>query len=152
MNILIYPHEILRKEARPVEGIDGWLQGFVDQMISKMYEAKGVGLAANQVGNPLQVVVLDVTPSEDGPHPIVLLNPVITAAEGTETNEEGCLSVPNYSAKIKRAARVEVKGFDRNGKEIRIEGEGLLARCLQHELDHLQGVCFVDKLSPLKKR
>jgi len=151
MKILIYPHEILAAKAEPVTQIDGKLQGFIDSMIKKMYEAEGVGLAANQVGSPIQVVVMDITPSEEGPHPVVLLNPVITETEGTATHEEGCLSVPGYSAKVTRPARVEVKAYDRHGKEIRLEGEGLLSRCLQHEIDHLNGICFVDRLSPLKK-
>ncbi len=151
MKILIYPHEILAAKAEPVKKIDGMLQDFIDRMIKKMYEAEGVGLAANQVGSPIQVVVMDVTPSEEGPHPVVLLNPVITETEGSATHEEGCLSVPNYSAKVTRPARVEVKAYDRHGKEIRLEGEGLLSRCLQHEIDHLNGICFVDRLSPLKK-
>ncbi len=151
MKILIYPHEILSTKAEPVREINGQLQSFIDKMIAKMYKAEGVGLAANQVGAPIQVMVMDVTPSEEGPHPVVLLNPVITETEGTTTHEEGCLSVPNYSAKITRPARVEVKAYDRHGREIRLEGEGLLSRCLQHEIDHLQGICFVDRLSPLKK-
>ena len=151
MKILIYPHEILGTRAEPVREIDGRLQDFIDRMVKKMYEAEGVGLAANQVGNPIQVVVMDVTPSESGPNPVVLLNPVITETEGSAAHEEGCLSVPGYSAKVTRPARVEVKAYDRHGKEIRLEGEGLLSRCLQHEIDHLHGVCFVDRLSPLKR-
>ncbi len=151
MKILVYPHEILKKKAEPVGTIDGALQDFIDEMIELMYKAKGVGLAANQVGRAIRLFVMDVSGSEEPPNPVVIINPVITALEGSEIAEEGCLSVPQYSAKLKRAALVEVKGFDRNGKEIRLEGEGLAARCLQHEIDHLDGICFVDRLSPLKR-
>ena len=151
MKILVYPHEILSARAEPVREIDGKLQGFIDRMITRMYQAEGLGLAANQVGEPIQVVVMDTTPSEAGTNPVVLLNPVVTETEGMATYEEGCLSVPNYSAKVTRPARVEVKAYDRHGKEIRLEGEGLLSRCLQHEIDHLHGICFVERLSPLKK-
>jgi len=151
MKILIYPHEILGTRAEPVREIDGKLQVFIDRMITRMYQAEGVGLAANQVGEPIQVMVMDITPSEEGANPIVLLNPVVTETEDTATHEEGCLSVPNYVAKVTRPARLEVKAYDRHGKEVRLEGEGLLSRCLQHEIDHLHGICFVERLSPLKK-
>ncbi len=151
MKILIYPHEILRQEARPVEKIDGEFQGLIDQMLEMMYKAKGVGLAANQIGELKQLVIMDVTPSEEGPNPIVLINPRITELEGEEVGEEGCLSVPNYTAPVKRAFRLHLTGYDRNGKDVRIEAEGLLARCIQHELDHLKGICFVDRLNPVRK-
>ncbi len=151
MKILIYPHEILATKADPITEINGEMQGLIDRMIATMYKAEGVGLAANQVGRPIRLLVMDVSPPEEGPQPITIINPVITAQEGTATHEEGCLSVPNYSAKITRPARVEVKGYDRHGREIRMEGEGLVSRCLQHEIDHLNGICFVDRLSPLKK-
>ena len=134
MKILIYPHEILRQEARPVERIDGEFQGLIDQMLEMMYKAKGIGLAANQIGELKQLVIMDVTPSEEGPNPIVLINPRITELEGEEVGEEGCLSVPNYTAPVKRAFRLHLTGYDRNEKEVRIEAEGLLARCIQHEL------------------
>ncbi len=151
LKIMIYPHEVLATKAEPVKKIDGAFQSFVDSMITTMYAAKGVGLAANQVGSLKRVLVMDVTPSEEGPNPIVIVNPVITASEGSEKAEEGCLSVPGYSASLVRPAMIEVKGYDRHGKEIRLEGGGLLARCVQHELDHLDGICFVERLSPLKK-
>lgn len=151
MKILVYPHEILKTKATPVERIDGALQKFIDDMIDLMYRAKGVGLAANQVGRPIRLFVMDVSGAEEPPNPIVIINPVITEVDGSEVAEEGCLSVPNYSSKLKRAARVEVKGFDRHGKEICFESQGLGARCIQHEIDHLDGICFVDRLSPLKR-
>lgn len=151
MKILIYPHEILATKAEPVKTIDGQLQKFIDDMIETMYKAKGIGLAANQVGSPIRLMVMDTSPREPDPSPFVVINPIITAAEGSEIDEEGCLSFPHYSAKISRAKRVEIKGFDRNGKELIFQGEDLIARCIQHEIDHLDGICFVDRLSPLKK-
>lgn len=151
MNILVYPHEILRTKARPVETIDGALQDLIDSMIETMYRASGVGLAANQVGELRELVVMDVSPEGEGPRPIVLVNPVIVASEGEVVEPEGCLSVPDYSAEVKRAARVEVRGYDRHGGEISMECEGLLSKCVQHELDHLQGICFVERLGPVKR-
>ncbi len=151
MKILIYPHEILRQEARPVDKLDGEFQVLIDQMLEMMYKARGVGLAANQIGELRQLVVIDVTPSEEGPNPIVLINPRITEWEGEEAGEEGCLSVPNYVAPVKRAFRLHVTGYDRNEREIGFDAEGLLARCIQHELDHLKGICFVDRLNPVRK-
>jgi peptide deformylase len=149
--ILIYPHEILRQEAQAVNRIDGEFQGLIDQMLEIMYKAKGLGLAANQIGEPKQLVVMDITPSKENPKPIVLINPRITELEGEEVSEEGCLSVPNYTAPVKRAFRLRLLGYDRNGKELKLEAEGLLARCIQHELDHLKGICFVDRLNPVRK-
>ncbi len=151
MKIYVYPHEILKKKAEPVREINGALQKFIDDMIELMYRAKGVGLAANQVGEAIRLFVMDVSGSEEPPNPIVIINPVITAQEGSEVAEEGCLSVPRYSAKLGRASLVEAKGFDRQGKEIVIEADGLTARCIQHEIDHLDGICFVDRLSSIKK-
>ncbi|NDY41999.1 peptide deformylase [Dissulfurirhabdus thermomarina] len=149
--ILVYPHDILRTPAEPVHRVDQAIQELIDEMLETMYAASGVGLAANQVGELKRLVVMDVTPREQGPSPIVLVNPRITLAEGEDVCEEGCLSVPEYSARVKRAQRVQVCGYDRNEKEVCIEAEGLLARCIQHELDHLEGICFVDRLAPVKK-
>lgn len=150
-NILVYPHEILKTKAEPIQRVDGDLQRLIDEMLETMYAAPGLGLAANQVGVLKQLVVMDVTQAEEGPHPIVLINPRITALEGEEKAEEGCLSVPNYFASVKRATRVEVVGYNREEQEITVQAEGLLARCVQHELDHLQGICFVNRISPLKR-
>lgn len=150
-NILVYPHKILRSQARPVERIDGAFQDLIDEMIEIMYGAKGVGLAANQIGELLELVVMDVSAEGDRPQPIVLVNPVIDASEGEVVEPEGCLSVPDYTAEVKRAARVHVSAYDREGREVSLECEGLLAKCVQHELDHLKGICFVDRLGPVKK-
>ena len=153
MKVLIYPHEILKKVSEPVRNIDGALQRFIDDMIKTMYEAEGVGLAANQVGEPIQVIVFDCeTDDKRGKHPMVLLNPRIVEAAGEMVGEEGCLSVPGYGAKIRRAESILVKAFDREGREVEIEAQGgLLSKCLQHEIDHLNGICFVDRLSPVKR-
>ncbi len=151
MKILVYPHEILKQKADPVKEIDGQLQTFIDDMFDTMYKAEGIGLAANQVGKLIQVVVLDVGNEDGGRNRFAIINPFIAEAEGEEVAEEGCLSVPGYGAPVKRASRVLVKGIGRDEKEIEIEAEGILARCLQHELDHLNGVCFVDRLNPVKR-
>ncbi|HID97146.1 MAG TPA: peptide deformylase [Thermodesulfobacteriaceae bacterium] len=151
MNILVYPHKILKQKARPVENIDGKLQKLIDQMLDTMYLAKGIGLAANQVGVLKQLFVMDITPSGETPEPVTVINPRIIDSYGEEVQDEGCLSVPSYSASIRRPAGVMLEGYDRDGKPIRMEAEGLMARCIQHELDHLYGICFVDRLSSLKK-
>jgi len=153
VKILIYPDEILATKAQPVTELNDRLLKLVEDMFETMYKAKGIGLAANQVGVLQQVVIMDLgRRGEDAkPDPIVLINPVITASEGEICDVEGCLSVPNYSEKVKRAQRIQVMAYDQRGKEIRMEAEGLLARCIQHELDHLNGICFVERLSPLKR-
>ncbi|MDA8161386.1 MAG: peptide deformylase [Desulfobacteraceae bacterium] len=151
MKILVYPHEILRQKALPVKSIDGEVTSIVDDMIKTMYEAKGVGLAANQVGILKRIIVIDVNPPEEGRRPIVLINPCIIESEGEATDVEGCLSLPNYSEKVTRAEKIIAAGYSRDEKEVKIEAEGFLARCIQHEIDHIEGTCFVERLSPLKK-
>ncbi|MBA2848131.1 peptide deformylase [Thermosulfuriphilus ammonigenes] len=150
--IVIYPDPPLRETASPVEEIDGQLQKLIDDMIETMYAAKGVGLAANQVGELKRLVVMDVSQKDGHPGEIlVLINPEIIEAEGELYEEEGCLSLPGYAAKVKRHARVLARAYDRQGREFELEGEGLLARAIQHELDHLNGILFIDHLSPLKR-
>jgi len=151
MKILIYPHEILRTNSDPVKKIDGGLQSLIDHMIDTMYRAGGVGLAANQVGKPIRLAVIDCVPEEERGNPLILINPIIVEKEGEIVKEEGCLSIPGYTAKIGRAERVLVRAYNRDGKEIEIEAKGLLSRCLQHELDHLSGICFVDRLGPVRR-
>lgn len=141
----------MRSKAEPVEAVDAGLLRLVDDMIETMYQAEGVGLAANQIGELKRLVVVDVTRPEGRPSPMALINPRITAMEGELMEPEGCLSVPNYTAPVRRALKVQVEGYDRNGKGLVIEAEGLLARCIQHELDHLDGICFVDRLNPVKR-
>ncbi len=151
LEIRKYPDEVLKKKALRVENIDRSLQRLIDDMIETMYAAPGIGLAAPQVGISKRLVVLDVSLGEEKNALIVLINPEITDTEGFADSDEGCLSVPGYTSAIKRAERVTVKGLDRNGKPVQIEGDGLLARALQHEIDHLDGVLFVDRMSSIKK-
>lgn len=132
---------VLRQVAKPVEKFEGYLHTLLDDMIETMYEADGVGLAAPQIGISKRIVVIDV-----GDGPIELINPRIISAEGEELDVEGCLSVPSVRGEVKRAAKVTAEGFNRRGEKVEITGEGLLARALQHELDHLDGILFIDKV------
>ena len=151
LEIRKYPDEVLKKKALPVENIDKDLQRLIDNMIETMYAAPGIGLAAPQVGVSKRLIVIDAS-TKDEKHPlIVLINPEITEADSFIDSEEGCLSVPGYTSTIKRAGRVVVKGLDRNGKSVHVEGTGLFARALQHEIDHLDGVLFVDRMSSIKR-
>lgn len=146
------PDAVLRQEAKEVTDINGKLQRLIDDMTETMYAAPGLGLAANQVGELQRLIVFDVSHKEGKARkPQVVLNPCILAAEGDITHEEGCLSVPDFSAEVRRHAKVLVKGLDREGKPIEITGEGLLAVVLQHEIDHLNGILFIDHISRLKR-
>jgi peptide deformylase len=155
--ILTFPEAFLRESARPVKDIDGKLVTAIDDMVQTMYAAPGIGLAAPQIGLDQRVIVLDVnddedaTPADRGKNLLRLVNPVIAEREGEITWEEGCLSVVDFRAEVKRAARVLVKAFDPDQKEIAIEADGLLAVALQHEIDHLEGTLFIDRLSRLKR-
>jgi len=149
-----FPDPVLRKKTAPVGAIDNDLCRLIDDMVETMHAAPGVGLAANQVGIPLQVAVIDISShEEDGKkHPlVVLINPEIISQEGSVVAEEGCLSVPDFTEKVKRAARVKVRAKDRTGKAFELDADGLMAKALQHEVDHLNGVLFIDRLSPIKK-
>jgi len=150
--ILVAPHPTLKLRCRPVAaGDDAAMRELVARMFRAMYIAPGIGLAAPQVGVALRVAVIDLAP-DDKPAPHVLINPEIVAASKEQaTREEGCLSLPNMYAEITRAAQVKVRYLDLEGARREIEGSGLLAACLQHELDHLDGVLFVDHLSALKR-
>ena len=149
--IKIFPDRILRQKAKPVGDLNGELVRLVEGMFATMYEARGIGLAAPQVGYGLRVIVFDIEHPEGEKDPHVLVNPVILEAEGEDIMEEGCLSVPGIRAEVKRAARVLVKGYDLDGKEVSIEADGLLARVLQHEVDHLDGILFFDRLSRIRR-
>ncbi|OGW30477.1 MAG: peptide deformylase [Nitrospirae bacterium GWC2_42_7] len=151
LEIKKYPDKILKKKTSPVDSIDDELQSLIDNMIETMYAAPGVGLAAPQVGVSKRLAVLDISSKEDKFPLIVLINPVISNKEGIIEFEEGCLSVPDYTAKVERAEQVLVNAVDRQGKPFEIEAEGLLAIALQHEIDHLDGVLFIDRISPLKR-
>jgi len=151
LKILTYPDPRLTKTAPPVRNIDGDIVQLVNDMLETMYAAPGVGLAATQVGSPHRVLVMDVDHENPQKHVYKLINPLITRSEGEITWEEGCLSVVDFTAEVRRAAQVEVVAFDENEKEIKIAAEGLLAVALQHEIDHLDGKLFIDRISRLKR-
>ena len=142
---------ILRKKCQRVDNIDDSLITITEDMIETMYDASGLGLAANQIGLSSNLFVIDVGIVQEKRDPVVIINPVITASEDEVMGEEGCLSIPDIFAEIKRAQHVEVKGYDLNGNEVRYEAEGILARAFQHEMDHLQGGLFWDNLSKVKR-
>ncbi|GJL78581.1 MAG: peptide deformylase [Nitrospinaceae bacterium] len=142
---------VLRKKGEPIENIDGSIAKLTEDMIETTLNAKGAGLAANQVGLPYSLFVVDMG-IEKGTHDLIaVVNPVITATEGEEISEEGCLSIPEVYAQVKRALKVELKGLDLDGNPIRYEAKGFLARAFQHEMDHLDGSLFWDKLGKLKR-
>ncbi len=146
------PDKVLREPAREITEINGELQRLIDDMAETMYAAPGLGLAANQVARLHRLIVFDVTHRDGGARDLkVIINPCITEAAGELTREEGCLSVADFSAEVRRHARVTVKGLDREGKPLTITGEGLLAVVLQHEVDHLDGILFIDRISRLKR-
>jgi len=148
--ILKYPDARLHKVARPVATVDARTRRLVDDMLETMYAAQGVGLAATQVDVHERVIVIDVSDSHD--HPLVLVNPeIVERSDELVVNEEGCLSVPQFYEKVERSKRVVVEALDRDGERYRFEAEGLLAVCVQHEMDHLLGKVFVEYLSPLKR-
>jgi peptide deformylase len=152
--ICTYPDPVLRNKTSRVERIDSALDRLIEDMVETMHAAPGVGLAANQVGVPLQLAVIDLSSREDEEqrHPLlVIINPELIVMEGSVLEEEGCLSIPDYAEKVRRAARVTVRAQDRTGKQFELEAEGLMAKALQHEIDHLNGLLFVDRLSSLKK-
>jgi peptide deformylase len=148
-----YPDPVLKAKAKPVTEFNHELQKLIDDMFETMYAAPGLGLAAPQIGRSLRLFVYDLKEGEDQPRQSgVLINPEFISMSGTQTGEEGCLSVSEYRTPVTRANRVAVKGIDRKGKEVTVEGEGLMARLLQHEMDHLDGTLFVDRLSSLKRQ
>ncbi len=141
--IRVAPDPILRQKARRVRNIDGSIHKLISDMIETMHAAPGVGLAAPQVGVPLQVIVIGLPEQED----IALINPQIVRRKGERVVNEGCLSIPGYIGQIKRAESVTVKGYDRNGKEVRIKAQELLAQALEHEIDHINGILYIDRLA-----
>jgi peptide deformylase len=151
LSIVTYPDEPLRRQAVPVGIIDKRLRKLISDMTDTMYEAPGIGLAANQVGELLQVVVIDVRRENDESGLLTLINPRIVAVQGQVSFEEGCLSVPGYYAHVKRYEEITVEALDIEGKPLRIEASGLLAVVLQHELDHLNGRLFIDHLNPIAR-
>lgn len=152
LNILKYPDPVLKRKAEPVAEITDEIRRLIDDMAETMYEAPGVGLAAPQVGMSVRVIVIDANSKEEEKRELIsMINPEIIEQFGETVWEEGCLSVPDYTADVKRAERVVVKGLDRNGKEQVIAGEGLLSIVFQHEIDHLNGVLFIDRLGLIKR-
>ena len=149
LTILEFPDPRLRTKAKPVAVFDTALHALIDAMFATMYAAPGIGLAATQVNVHQQLLVLDV--SEEKNAPLALINPHIVARDGVQVYQEGCLSVPGIFADVERAERIVVDAQDRAGKPLRIQADGLLAVCIQHEMDHLVGKLFVDYLSPLKR-
>jgi peptide deformylase len=149
LTILEFPDPRLRTRAQPVEHVDGELRKLIDDMFETMYAAPGIGLAATQVNVHKRVLVIDI--SETRNQPLALINPEVIERQGIEQTEEGCLSVPGFYDKVTRAERIRVRSLDRDGKPIEMNAAGLLAVCIQHEIDHLDGKLFVDYLSDLKR-
>ena len=151
LRIRKFPDDALKRPARPVENINGELNSLIDSMAQTMYAAPGVGLAAPQVGESKRIIVLDTDHEEPGKHLLKLINPRVVEAEGKLIWEEGCLSVIDYSAEVERAAKVLVRAWTPEQKEIEIEAEELLADAIQHEIDHLDGKLFIDRISRIKR-
>ena len=150
LDILQYPDPYLRHKAAPVEAVDDSIRALVDDMLETMYAAPGIGLAATQVGIDKRIAVIDVSESKDDP--LVLINPEILTPAGRETSEEGCLSIPEVIEKVTRPECVTLRALDREGNAFELHAEGLLAVCIQHEVDHLDGRLFIDRLSMLKRQ
>ncbi len=151
LEILRYPHPLLKKKSAEVDRVDEEVKKLIRDMAETMYGAQGIGLAACQVGVSRRVIVIDVSPMDPGRGMITMINPEIISEEGEVDSEEGCLSVPDCHETLKRREKIRVKCLSLDGKEIELAGEGILAIALQHEIDHLNGVLILDKLSRLKR-
>ncbi|HTH98604.1 MAG TPA: peptide deformylase [Stellaceae bacterium] len=150
--ILILPHPMLKAKAKPVEAVNDDIRQLMDNMLETMYAAPGIGLAANQIGQLKRIIVLDVARSDEKPTPLCLANPeIVWTSDETSTYNEGCLSLPEQYADVERPSEVRVRYLDRDNKRQEIHGKGLLATCLQHEIDHLNGILFTDHISALKR-
>ncbi len=149
--ILRYGEHGLHETAASVTAFDDQLQRLIDDMVETMYAAPGIGLAATQVGVPLRVIVIDLSVGRKAEDLIIMVNPQFVSRDGTQLEDEGCLSAPGFNATVVRPAKAVVKGLDRYGQEVTVEAEGLLARAFQHELDHLEGVVFIDRLRGIKR-
>ena len=150
--LIILPDPILRQVSTPIETIDGEARKLADDMLETMYDAPGIGLAAIQIGVARRMLVLDVSKDGEDKQPLVFINPeIVAASDARSVYEEGCLSIPDYYAEVERPAAITVRHLDRDGKEQVTEADGLLATCLQHEIDHLNGVLFIDHISKLKR-
>ena len=142
---------VLRKLCLPIENIDGELVTLAENMVETTLAAPGVGLAANQIGLPCRLFVVNIGVETDKDNLVTMVNPEITAMEGSELGEEGCLSIPDVISEVNRASQVEIKGYDLDGNEVRYEAQGYLARAFQHEMDHLNGILFWDNLGKVKR-
>ena len=150
--ILTEPNKILRKKSEPVDKVDEDIKKIMDDMLETMYAAPGIGLAAIQIGIPKRVIVMDISSKQEPKKPMFFINPeIINKSDNNSTYEEGCLSVPGQFAEIDRPEKCHIKYLDYNGKQQEIKAEGMLATCIQHEMDHLEGILFIDYLSKLKK-
>jgi peptide deformylase len=150
--IITLPDKRLRLVSKPVKAITDEVRNLVEDMFETMYDAPGIGLAAIQIGQPLRVVTLDLAKKDEPPDPKVLINPeIVAASEDKSTHEEGCLSIPEFYEEVERPAAVTVSYLDLNGEPRQVEATGLLATCIQHEIDHLNGVLFIDHISKLKR-
>jgi peptide deformylase len=150
--LVILPDPVLRLVSKPVERVDAPLLKLADDMLETMYDAPGIGLAAIQVAEPLRMLVIDLAKEGEPPAPQVFINPeILESSDDRSVYEEGCLSIPDYYAEVERPAKVRVRYLGRDGKQQEVGAEGLLATCLQHEIDHLNGVLFIDHISKLKR-
>ena len=151
LEILKYPHPLLKKRCEKVDRIDGEVKKLIRDMTETMYQANGIGLAACQVGVSRRVIVVDVSPIDPEKNFLTMVNPEVISEEGEIEHEEGCLSVPDCFEKMKRKEKIRVRGFSQAGKEMEIAAEGILAIAIQHEIDHLNGVLILDRISRLKR-
>lgn len=150
--LIILPDPVLRQVSKPVENVDADVRKLADDMLETMYDAPGIGLAAIQVGLPLRMLVIDLSHEDEPRAPEVFINPeVLSSSDDRNVHEEGCLSIPDYYAEVERPASIRVSYVDAEGVKREIEADGLLATCLQHEIDHLNGVLFIDHISRLKR-
>ena len=150
--LIILPDPILRQVSKPIETVDSEVKKLADDMLETMYDAPGIGLAAIQIGVARRLLVLDVSKDGEEKKPLVFINPeIVSSSDARSVYEEGCLSIPDYYAEVERPATITVKHLDRDGKEQVVEADGLLATCLQREIDHLNGVLFIDHISKLKR-
>ena len=147
MQIITYPHPTLRHKSLPVKRVDVELRNIVAQMFDLMYSSRGIGLAANQVDLPLRLFIMNLEGEPDKGEEFVFINPVVTHPKGSESKEEGCLSLPELYAEVVRPKRVRVQAYGIDGREILAEVDGMFARCVQHEVDHLDGVLFIDRVN-----
>jgi len=151
LEILKYPHSLLKKRSKEIDQIDGDVKKLIHDMMETMYDANGIGLAACQVGVPKRMIVVDVRPIDPKQSLFAMINPEVISEEGEIDHEEGCLSVPNCLEKVKRKEKIHVRGLSLEGKELEVFAEGILAFALQHEIDHLNGVLILDRISRLKR-